>query len=165
MDIKTIQQYVRTTTSNTNPAVLASMIRSTGQGSSKSGNIMYLELIPDKVASIPELRDIIGGGSGRSYFDVVNASYEEVKNHVLAGGAIGFKSSIADMIEEPRSELPREISGTFYGYYGAGAVEQLIFDFTATSTNDTPTLVLKISSTFFAVPSDPSILIDRPSEG
>ena len=163
MDIKTIQQYVRTTTSNTNPAVLASMIRSTGQGSSKSGNIMYLETIPDKGVNIPELRDIISGGSGSSYFDVLNASYEEVKNHVLAGGAIGLKGSIADMIKEPKSTLPREISGTVYGYYGV--LEQYIFDFTATSTNDTPTLALNIGDAFFAVPSDPSILIDRPPEG
>lgn len=165
MDIKTIQQYVRTTTSNTNPAVLASMIRSTGQGSSKSGNIMYLEIIPDKVASIPELKDLISGGSGsgRSYFDALNASYEEVKNHVLAGGAIGLKSSIADMIEKSKSTLPREISGTVYSY--SLTSESIILDFTATSTNDTSTLALNIGDALFAVPSDPSILIDRPPEG
>lgn len=161
MDIKTIQQYVRTTTSNTNPAVLASMIRSTGQGSSKSGNIMYLEIIPDKVVSIPELRDIIGGGS--TYFDALNASYEEVKNHVLAGGVIGVKGSIADVIKEPKSDVPREISGTIYSYFLAS--QSLILDFTATSTNDTPTLLLDIGDGTFAVPSDPSILIDRPSAG
>lgn len=161
MDIKTIQQYVRTTTSNTNPAVLASMIRSTGQGSSKSGNIMYLEIIPDKGVNIPELRDIAVGGS--TYFNALNASYEEVKNHVLAGGVIGLKGSIADAIKEPKSTLQGEISGTVYSY--SLTPESTILDFTATSTNDTPTLGLNIGNALFAVPSDPSILIDRPSEG